>query len=394
MDQPLSHITVVDTTRFLAGPFCTQILGDLGAEVIKVEPPGGSPNRDTHPSQGGMGTTFISRNRNKRSVVLNLKTDEGTELIEGLIAEADVFVENFSLGVMERLGLGYEYLSEEVNPRLIYASIKAYGESGPSREKKGVDPMMQAEAGLMSVTGEEDGDPVKVGVSIGDMGAGLYATISILTALSYRERTGTGQKVETDLFGTVTSFMEEHITSYGISGENPGPVGTKQPSAAPSELFETANGHIMINASIQTLWERFVADVLDEAQLLRYDTLQLREEHYDEIMAVIRPRLREKTTEEWQELLDEHGVPNGPLNRVSDVVEHPHARARGDVFEYADGTVGSVTLVGYPLHFSATETRVRSGPPQLGAHTDEVLAEHLGLDDAELAGLRERGVID
>jgi len=346
MDTPLDHVTVVDTTRFLAGPFCTQILGDLGAEVIKIEPPDGSPNRETHPSQNGMGTTFISRNRNKKSVVLDLKTDDGTELFEDLVGEADVLVENFSLGVMERLGLGYEYLSEEVNPGLVYASIKGYGETGPSRDKKGVDPMMQAEAGLMSVTGEEGGDPVKVGVSIGDMGAGLYAAISILTALNYRDRTGEGQKVETDLFGTITSFMEEHITAYGMTEENPEPVGTKQPTAVPSELFETRDGHIMINASIQTLWERLVSDVLEEDQLLQYDTLERRERHYDEIMAVLRPRLREQTTEEWQTVLDEHGIPNGPLNQVSDVVEHPHARARGDVLEYEDDGIGSVTLAG------------------------------------------------
>jgi crotonobetainyl-CoA:carnitine CoA-transferase CaiB-like acyl-CoA transferase len=234
---------------------------------------------------------------------------------------------------------------------------------------------------------------VKVGVSIGDIGAGLYATVAILAALSHRDRTGEGQKVETDLFGTVTSFMEEHVTAYGITGEDPGPVGTKQANAVPSELFETADGHVMINASIQTLWERFVGDVLGEDHLLEYDTLEDRQRHYDEIMAVVRPRLRERATEEWQERLNEHGVPNGPLNRVSDVVAHPHARASGDVFEYEDETVGSVTLTGYPLHFSEAETGVRSGPPGLGVHTDEVLAEHVGLDEAELAGLRDRGAI-
>jgi CoA:oxalate CoA-transferase len=393
MDAPLEHVTVIDTTRFLAGPFCTQILGDLGAEIIKIEPPGGSPNRGTHPSQNGTGTTFISRNRNKKSVVLDLKTEEGTGLFEDLVAEADVLVENFSPGVMERLGLGYEHLSEEVNPGLVYASIKGYGETGPFRDKKGVDPMMQAEAGLMSVTGEEGGNPVKVGVSVGDMGAGLYATISILTAINYREQTGKGQKIETDLFGTITSFMEEHITTYSITGEDPEPVGTKQPTAAPSELFETRDGYIMINASIQTLWERLVSDVLEEDQLLEYDTLELRNRHYGEIMAVLRPRLRERTTEEWQSVLDEHGIPNGPLNQVSDVVDHPHARSRGDIFEYEDEEVGRVTLAGYPLHFSETDTGVRSGPPGLGEHTDEVLADHLGLDGTELETLRERGVI-
>lgn len=393
MVEPLRHVTVIDTTRFLAGPFCTQLLGDLGAEIIKVEPPGGSPNRGTTPAQNGVGSTFISRNRNKKSIVVNLKTDEGRELMEDLVAEADVLVENFSLGVMERLGLGYDYLSTEVNPGLVYASIKAFGESGPAKDRKGVDPMMQAEAGLMSVTGEEDGDPVKVGVSIGDMGAGLYSTIAILTALNYRDQTGEGQKVETDLFGTITSFMEEHVTAYSISGENPVPVGTKQANAVPSELFETADGHIMVNASIPALWERLIEDVLEEDHLLQYDSLEKRQDHYDDIMAVLRPRFREHPTEEWQAVLDEHGIPNGALSRVSDVVEHPHARERGDVFDYTDDTVGEVTMAGYPLHFSKSQTSVRSGPPALGEHTDEVLSTHLGLDSETIAALREDGVV-
>ncbi|WP_255197432.1 CaiB/BaiF CoA transferase family protein [Halorarius litoreus] len=393
MVEPLRHVTVIDTTRFLAGPFCTQLLGDLGAEVIKVEPPGGSPNRGTTPEQNGMGSTFISRNRNKKSIVVNLKTDEGRELMEALVAEADVLVENFSLGVMERLGLGYDYLSTEVNPGLVYASIKAFGESGPAKDRKGVDPMMQAEAGLMSVTGEEDGDPVKVGVSIGDMGAGLYSAIAILTALNYRDQTGEGQKVETDLFGTVTSFMEEHVTAYSISGENPRPVGTKQANAVPSELFETADGHIMVNASIPTLWERLVADVLEEDHLLQYDSSEKRQDHYDDIMAVLRPRLREQTTVEWQAVLDEHGIPNGALSQVSDVVAHPHARERGDVFDYTDDTVGEVTMAGYPLHFSKSQTSVRSGPPALGEHTDEVLADLLGLDADTIAGFHDDGIV-
>jgi len=394
MDRPLEDVTVIDLTRFLAGPFCTQLLGDLGAEIIKVESPGGSPNRETYPEKNGMGATFLARNRNKKSIVLNLKDDRGKELLEDLIAEADILVENFSLDVMERLDLGYEFLSSEVNPELIYASIKGYGESGPAKDKKAVDPAMQAEAGLMSVTGEADGEPVKVGVSIGDLGAGLYASVAILTALNYRERTGEGQKVETDLFGTIVSFMEEHITTYGISGVNPERVGSRQPNAVPSEVFETKDGQIMVNASIPTLWERLVTDVLGEEQLLEYDSLAKRQERYDEIMSVLRPRLRERTTEEWQEKLDEHGIPNGPLNEVSDLVKHPHARARGDIFEYADDTVGEITLAGYPLHFSGMQTDVRCGPPQLGEHTDEILGEQLGLDPKTIADLRETGAID
>ncbi len=389
---PLNDITVIDFSRFRAGPWCTQILGELGAEVIKIERPGyGDAERHSYPEQGGMGINFISRNRNKKSVTIDMKTDDGRQLVEDLIADADVLIENFSLGVMERLDLGYDYLKEEVNPGLIYGSIKGYGESGPYKDKKGVDLVMQAEGGIMSVTGTEDGEVVKVGQAIGDIGAGLYTTIGVLAALYHREQTGEGQKIETSLFGTIVSFMEEYLTMYDITGENPGPRGTKHQTGVPYELIETKDGHMVINIPGR-VWEEFVATVLEAPELADFETQQQKQEHYDEIMDVLRPKFRERTTAEWREILDDLGCPNGPLNQVSDVIEHPQARDRGYVFEYDDPNIGEVTLHGYPFHFSESKREIRSGPPQLGAHTTTVLRDRLGLSDDEIETLAETGV--
>jgi CoA:oxalate CoA-transferase len=356
-----------------------------------------------------MGVNFIARNRNKKSIAVDLKHEAGRQVVEDLVAEADVLVENFSLGVMEDFGLGYDYLTEEVNPDLVYASVKGYGEEGPDSDRRGVDLVMQAEGGIMSVTGPEDGQPVKLGQALGDIGSGLYALVGILTALYERERLGgdgdrgegdsegegAGQKVETNLFGTVVSFMEEYITRYGITGEDPTPYGTRHQTGVPYELFETADGHMVVSVTGHGAWERFVTEILDEADhLLEYDSQRLRQEHYAELMEAIRPTLRGRTTAEWREIFEDLGFPNGPLNRVSDVVEHPQARARGYVFEYEDEAVGEVTLHGHPLHFSDADTSVRSGPPQLGEHTDAVLTEHLDRSPEEVDRLREDGAVE
>jgi crotonobetainyl-CoA:carnitine CoA-transferase CaiB-like acyl-CoA transferase len=391
---PLSDLVVVDFTHARAGPWCTEILGELGAEILKIERPGtGDSNRHSYPQQGGMGIDFIARYRNKKSVVIDLKDEEGRQLAEDLIAGADVLVENFAPGVMDRLGLGYDYLTEEVNPGLVYASIKGYGETGPFKHKKGVDLVMQAEGGIMSVTGPEGGPPVKVGQAIGDIGAGLYSVIGILTALRQREATGRGQKFETDLFGTIVSFMEEYLTKYSITGENPTPNGTRHQTAVPYELFETADGHLAVFVP-GSRWKMFIAEVLEDESLLAYDSTRARQEHYDEIMAVMRPILRERTNEEWIERFDDLGIPCGPLNRVSDVIEHPQARERGYVIDYEDEHIGDVVLRGFPLHFSEAETVFQHGPPRLGEYTDAVLSERLGLSAAELDRLRRENVVE
>lgn len=384
---PMEDITVIDFTQARAGPWCTQILGELGADIVKIERPGvGDFARDSYPEVGGIGVNYAARNRNKKSVEIDLKTDEGRQVAEDLIESADVLIENFSLGVMERLGLGYEYLSEEVNPELIYASIKGYGEKGPYKDRKGVDLVMQAEGGIMSVTGPEGGPPVKVGQAIGDIGAGLYSVIGITTALHHRERTGEGQKFETNLFGTIVSFMEEYITKYGITGEDPTPYGTRHQTTIPYELFETADGEIVI--SIGRQWDAFVEEYLEDDRLLEWQTSEEKQKHYEDIMEVMRPVIKSKTTAEWEEIFDELGCPYGRLNKVSDVVEHPQAQARDHVFEYSDPELGDMLLHGHPLEFSETSREIRSGPPQLGEHTEEVLRDYLDKSDEQIKALR------
>lgn len=391
--SPLEGLTVIDFTRVRAGPWCTQLLEALGADVIKIERPGaGDLTRTTEPTQGGLGADFISKNRNKKSVEVNLKSEEGREIAERLIADADVLVENFSVGVMDSLGLGYEYLSTTVNPQLVYASITGYGETGPYRDKRGVDLVLQAEAGLMSVTGPEGGPPVKVGQAIGDIGAGLYATIAILTALHDRHVTGTGQKVSTDLFGTIMSFLDEYITMYGMTGENPEPRGTRHQSGVPYELFETKDGHLVLSA-FGGGWETFVTEIIEDESILEYDTNEARREHYDEIMAVMRPKMKEKTTEAWIECLEAHGFPCGPLNRVGDVIEHPQAEDRGYVSTLEDESIGDVLVPGYPLHFSDAGQSDDRAVPALGEHTEEVLVDMLGVSADRIEELRANGAI-
>lgn len=391
---PLDGMIVIDLTRVRAGPWCTQILSEMGAEVLKIERPGiGDVSRSSHPEQNGFGVNFIARNRNKKSIEINLKNEEGQKIAENLIKDADILVENFSTGVMESFGLGYEYIREEVNPELIYASIKGYGEKGPYKDRKGVDLVMQAEGGIMSVTGTDSGQHVKVGQAIGDIGAGLYAIIGILAALNHRHETGQGQKIETNLFGTIVSFMEEYITMYDLLGENPGPLGTRHQTAVPYELVQTKDGQMVIS-SMGNTWEIFCREIIQDETILEYDTQKLRQEYYDELMSVIRPRFKEKTTEEWTEILDSYGFPNGPLNHVSDVVDHPQAKARDYVIEYEDEQVGKTLLHGHPLHFSDTKRQIHSGPPRLGQHTDEILQDKLSLSDAEIAKLREMGALD
>ncbi|MFB6309621.1 MAG: CaiB/BaiF CoA transferase family protein [Salinirussus sp.] len=392
-EAPLGDVTVVDFTHARAGPWCTEVLGELGAEVLKIEPPGGDRNRDSHPKAGDTGLNFLGRYSNKQSIVIDLKDEEGRQLAEDLLADADVLVENFAPGVLDRLGLGWDYLHSEVNPELVYASIKGYGETGPYKNRKGVDLVMQAEGGIMSVTGPDGGPPVKVGQAIGDIGAGLYAVIGIVTALRRRDQTGRGQKFETDLFGTIVSFMEEYLTEYSITGENPGPKGTRHQTSVPYELFEVADGHLAVRIT-ESAWPEFVAEVLEAPDLLEYDSTEARQNHYEEIMAAMRPVMREHTIDEWTTRLDELGCPCGPLNEVSDVIEHPQARARGYVREYEDEHVGEVVLHGFPMHFSADETTFQSGPPRMGEHTDAILSRHLGLDAEDIDRLRGQGTVE
>jgi CoA:oxalate CoA-transferase len=387
MQGLLSDLTVVEMTVHRAGPFCGALLADLGAEVVKIERPGvGDPARDQGPGPAGKSGYFMANNRNKKSVTLDLKTDAGREAALELLADADVFIENFGYGVTDKLGIGYEDV-RAINEGIVYASIKGYGETGPAKEKKGLDLILQAEGGIMSVTGPEGGDPVKVGQAVGDLTAGMFAAIGILARLYERGRrdsdavgdTAAGDaeafvgKFDVGLFDAIVSVMNEYLTFHEMTGEIPGPQGTSHQSMVPYQLFETADGHVVTGVPSDERWDDFV-DVVGREELRKYGTNDDRVEHEAEVVAAIQEEFAKRSTDHWLTALTEHGFPNGPLNNVSDVIDHEQARARGLVREHEDPDGGRVVLPGHPVHFPDFETDIRRPAPRLGEHTDEVFA--------------------
>lgn len=379
---PLSDLTVVEMTVHRAGPFCGALLADLGAEVVKIERPGvGDPARDQGPGPAGKAGYFAANNRNKRSVTLDLKTEAGRDAALELLADTDVFVENFGYGVAEKLGLGYEAV-RGVNEDVIYASIKGYGETGPLREKPGLDLILQAEGGIMSVTGPEGGEPVKVGQAIGDLSAGLFATVAVLARLHQRERLreGTGDDggfvgaFDVGLFDAIVSLMNEYHTTYSLTGEVPGPQGTSHQSIVPYQLFETADGHVVTGVPSDERWDDFV-DLLGRDELAEYPTNADRVENAETVLGIIEAEFAAEPTEYWLERLTEYGFPNGPLNDVGDVAEHEQADARGLVREVEDPAAGRIVLPGHPVHYPDFDTPIHSPAPSLGEHTEEVFAE-------------------
>lgn len=372
---PLSDVAVVEMTVHRAGPFCGALLADLGADVVKIERPAvGDPARDQGPGPTERSGYFMANNRNKRSVTLDLKTDAGREAALELLAEADVFVENFGYGVCEKLGVGYEAV-REVNPDVVYASVKGYGETGPARTKKGLDLILQAEGGIMSVTGPEGGEPVKVGQAIGDLSAGMFATVAVLARLHERDRADdfTG-KFDVGLYDAIVSLMNEYLTLYSMTDEVPGPQGTTHQTIVPYQLFETADGRLVTGVPSDQRWPDFV-DLVGREELLEYPTNDDRVEHRETVVGIIQEEFAKRPTDYWLETLTERGFPNGPLNDVADVVAHEQTAARNLAVEYDDPDEGRLRLPGHPVHFPDYEPDVRRPPPSLGEHTEEVFAE-------------------
>ncbi|WP_122090030.1 CaiB/BaiF CoA transferase family protein [Halalkalicoccus subterraneus] len=396
-EGPLSGLTVLDCSQVLVGPFCTMQLGDLGAEVIKVERPGvGDQTRGWHPprfGEEGPSAYFASVNRNKRSATLDLGSEAGQEVLRTLAAEADVLVENFRVGTMENWGLGYEALGE-VNPELIYCSLSGYGEWGPDSEKPAYDLMIQAEGGMMSITGESGGDPVRVGVAIADIGAGMYATQSILAALLARELRDTGgQKIDVSLLDAQAAWMSYMATNYFASGEIPGKMGSAHPTIVPYQAFETRDGHVVVAAASEKLWRAFCRAIgrEDLAEEGRFETNADRVEHREELVPILERELATLTTEEAVELLIDHDVPARAVNDMADVFDHPQIAARGMRREVV-GPSGSIEMPGSPMFLSETTTSIRRHPPELGEHTEEILRE-TGYVAEEIDRLRAEDVV-
>ncbi|EHP44620.1 L-carnitine dehydratase/bile acid-inducible protein F [Cupriavidus basilensis OR16] len=377
-DLPLAGFTVVDLTRVLAGPYCTMMLADLGARVIKIEnPEGGDDSRHVGPFIDGESAYFASVNRNKESIALDLKSPRDREVLAAMIAGADVLVENFRAGVMEKLGLTWEAL-HTANPRLVYASISGFGQTGPYRDRPAYDMVVQAMGGLMSVTGETGGAPVRVGVSIGDLGAGLYAAIGIQSALLKRSRTGLGERVDIGMLDCQVALLENAIARHSATGAVPAPLGTRHPSITPFDMFKTADGFIVIAAGNDTLFQKLCA-ALGQPELAAdrgFATVVARNQHHAELKTCMEARLADADSATWSATLERAGVPHGPLQSVADIVQDPHVRARGMLLQASIGEDRPITLAGNPIKIgnqSGAGGFKRS--PRLDEHRDRLLEE-------------------
>jgi formyl-CoA transferase/CoA:oxalate CoA-transferase len=394
MNAPLLGVTVVDLSQQLAGPFCSMILGDLGASVIKVEKPGGDDTRQWGPPfWAGESCYFLSINRGKRSVVIDLKRPAGRDVLTRLLQRGDVLVENFRPGAMDRLGFGWE-AAHRLNPRLVYCSISAFGGDGPYRDRPGYEALMQAYSGLMSITGRPGDEPVRAGTSISDIGAGMYAAIGILAALIARRETGAGQLVETSLLEGQVAWLSFHAVSYFATGENPPRLGTASPYVAPYETFRTRDQHLMLAVGNDSLWQR-MCDAMGLAHLAvdpRFATNPERCRHRDELAAILQERFLEGGRDEWVAILNAAGVPCGPINTVGETLADPQVRHRGMVAEFEHPRVGKLRMPGNPIRLSGAPWRPQSAPPLLGADTDAVLAD-FGYSSAEIKALRAAGAV-
>ncbi len=392
--QPLDDLRVIDLTRALAGPFCTLLLADLGARVIKVETPdGGDDTRGWGPPFiADESAYFLSVNRNKESLTLNLKDERGKVILRRLLADADVLVENFRPGIMDRFGLGYGQLRERF-PRLIYAAISGFGQDGPYRERTAYDLILQGMGGLMGITGEEGGPPVKVGVAVADICAGMYAAYGILAALRVRDRTGRGQLVDAALLDGQVSWLTYGAGIYFATGETPGRLGSAHPSIVPYQAFRTADGYINVAVGSEAIWRRFCEGVApDLADDARFATNRERVASRRVLIERLEAIFLSRSTQAWMDVLDASGVPNGPILTMTQVFSHPQVRHRRMLVELDHPKAGRIQQTGLPIKLSETPGQIRSAPPTLGQHTDAILRE-LGLSQQEVVALRADRVV-
>lgn len=394
MTKALGHLRVVDLSRTLAGPFCTMLLGDMGADVIKVEQPetGDESRHFTPPSWNGESSFFLASNRNKRSITVDLKSEQGREIILDLVAEADVVVENFRTGAAEKMGLGYEAL-RELNPRIIYCSISGFGRTGPDRNKAGYDLILQGYGGSMSITGESDGPPARTGMASADLSTGLFAVYGVLAAVIAREKTGEGQLVDAGMLDGQLALLNHIVTGYFASGQVPGRMGSSHPSIVPYQVFETADMDIIIAVPNNGLWLR-LCDALGWEDLKLDASLRTndgRAENRRRLVAAMNEYLSSMTSEEVLSRLGRVGVPSGPVHTVDQVVDLPQVRERGGVLEMEHPLIPDLKVPGFPVKLSGTPGELGCPPPLLGQHTDEVLRE-LGYDEKRIQRLRQDGV--
>ena len=413
MSAPLEGLTVLDLTRILSGPFCTMLLADLGADVIKIEQPGlGDPARGNGPfltlddngnqvsasaqREGAFSSYFMSINRNKRSIAIDLRDPKGAALLLNLVEHADVLVENFRPGTMEKFGLAYDALKAR-NPRIVMASISGFGQTGPYAYRPALDVIVQGMGGMLSITGEPGGEPVRPGASMGDITAALFTTVAIQTALLEREKSGEGQYIDISMLDCQVAIMENAFTRYFTLGEIPERIGTRHPSSTPFQAFETADGHVVIAimGGSTEQWPLFCA-AIEHPELIddeRYQSGWGRTQHYDELIPIIKGAMREKPTSEWVDLLASMGIPVGPVQNIAEVAADPQVNGRGMFVDVDHPALGWVKFAGNPIKLSRTPVVSAVSPPDLGQHSADVLKQVLGMSDADVADLVSANIV-
>ncbi len=396
MAGPLEGVRVVDLTRILAGPYCTMMLGDMGAEVIKIEhPQGGDDTRGWGPPfLNGVSTYFISINRNKKSLTLNLKDERGKDLLRDLIRKGDVVVENFRPGTLDKLGFSWEEI-HRINPAVIFASLSGFGQTGPRKNEPGFDVVIQGEGGIMSITGEPDGPPSKFGASIGDITAGMLAAQGVLLSLYHREKTGVGQMVDVGMLDGQVALLTYHANNYFGTGKLPPRRGNKHPSITPYETYKCKDGYFNLGVGNDSLWRRF-CDAMGLGHIKEDPKFAINKDRVDnrlELQEILDPFFAEKTVGETIETLRGAGIPCGPINNLEQVLNEPQILAREMVVDIDVPIAGPTKVTGVPIKLSETPGAVRTPPPTLGQHTEEVLESVLGMDEAQRNVLRDEGVV-
>lgn len=383
MRKPLEHIKVLDFTRVLAGPYCTMILANMGAEVIKVERPGtGDDSREFGPFINGQSAYFISLNRGKKSIALDLKQPKSIEIVKKLVKKVDVVAENFRPGTMEKLGLGYDEL-KKINPKLIYATMSGFGQTGPYSRRPAYDMIVQGMGGIMSITGEEGGAPVRVGTSIGDIVAGMFGAIGILAALADRDISGKGRMVDVAMFDGQLSILENAIARYTATGQVPKPLGARHPSIAPFEAYKTKDSYVIIACGNDKLWEKF-CKMVEREDLLAMDIFKTnpdRVKNVEMLKEYLTEIFMQKTTAEWDEYLNKNGIPCSPINTIDKLFTDPQVEARNMLVEVEQPGAGKMKIAGNPIKMSDMEREIPDEPaPQIGEHTEYILKKYLAMD--------------
>ncbi|MFC1916882.1 CaiB/BaiF CoA transferase family protein [Chloroflexota bacterium] len=397
MAGPLERIRILDLSWILSGPFATMVLGDLGAEIIKVErPQTGDLARGSGPFINGESSYFISLNRGKKSITIDLKTPRGKEILLQLVKRVDVVTENFVPGTMKRLGLDYEILKQH-NPRLIYMALSGFGQTGPYASKPALDVIVQAMGGMMSITGEPGGPPIRPGASMGDIVAGLFAAIGILAAIYEREKSGRGQLIDIAMLDCQLAILEDAFARFFATGKVPQALGTRHPVATPFQAFETKDGYIAlaIIGGAPDPWPLFCS-AIDRIDLIdddKYRTGELRTKRYDELEPILTEAMKTKTTQQWLQELSELGLPCGPVNAIDKAATEPQVIAREMIVEVPHPRIGKVKVINSPIKLSRTPCEVDRPSPDLGEHTQDILTKLLQMTQGELLDLKNSGVI-